>query len=58
MKTIRRTALIALLAAASAGCGMSSIVAPDCDGPAACGYQPGPNNYQPGPNNYQPGPNN
>lgn len=51
MKTIRRLALITLIAAGAASCGTSSILAPDCDDPTACAYQPGPNNYQPGPNN-------
>lgn len=51
MKTIRRSALIALLALGAASCGASSsVTAPDCENPAACSYQPGPNGYQPGPN--------
>jgi hypothetical protein len=50
MKTIRRSALIALLALGAASCSVSSITAPDCEDPAACEYQPGPNGYQPGPN--------
>lgn len=50
MKTIRRTALVAFLALGAASCGASSLVAPDCEDPTACEYQPGPNSYQPGPN--------
>lgn len=50
MKTFRRLALITLLAAGAASCGTSSILSPDCEDPAACNYQPGPNTYQPGPN--------
>lgn len=58
MKTIRRSALIAFLAIGAASCGTSSLLAPDCEDPTACEYQPGSNNYQPGSNNYQPGSNN
>ena len=58
MKTIRRLALVAVLALGAASCGTSSILAPDCEDPTACSYQPGGNNYQPGGNNYQPGGNN
>lgn len=50
MKTIRRFALIALLAIGASACGTSSILSPDCEDPTACDYQPGPNTYQPGPN--------
>lgn len=57
MKTIRRSALIALLALGAASCSVSNITAPDCDDPAACWIQPGPNGIQPGPNGIQPGPN-
>lgn len=55
MKTIRRSALIAFLALGAASCGTSSILAPDCEDPTACEYQPGSGNYQPGSGNYQPG---
>ena len=57
MKTIRRSALVALLALGAASCSVSNITAPDCDDPAACDYQPDPNGYQPDPNGYQPDPN-
>lgn len=57
MKTIRRSALVALLALGAASCSVSNITAPDCDDPAACDYNPGPNGYNPGPNGYNPGPN-
>lgn len=57
MKTIHRTALIAFLALGAASCGASSLVAPDCEDPTACEYQPGSNSYQPGSNSYQPGSN-
>jgi hypothetical protein len=57
MKTIRRSALIALLAFGAASCSASSITAPDCEDPAECEYQPGSNTYQPGSNTYQPGSN-
>lgn len=57
MKTIRRSALIAFLAFGAASCGTSSILAPDCEDPTACEYQPGSNSYQPGSNSYQPGSN-
>jgi hypothetical protein len=49
MKTICRFALVALLAIGVASC-FSSPVAPDCEDPAACPYQPGTNGYQPGSN--------
>lgn len=49
MKTIRHLALFALLAIVAASC-TSSPVAPDCEDPAACPYQPGTNGYQPGSN--------
>lgn len=57
MKTIRRSAIIALLAIGAASCGTSSILAPDCEDPTACEYQPGSNSYQPGSDSYQPGSN-
>jgi hypothetical protein len=41
MKTIRRLALLSLLALGAASC-TSSLLAPDCDDPATC-YQPGSN---------------
>ena len=50
MKTIRRSALIALLALGAASCSVSSITAPDCEDPAACEYAPTPNGYAPTPN--------
>lgn len=43
MKTIRRFALLTLLALGAASCGTASLLAPDCDDPAACDYQPGSN---------------
>ncbi|MDP2957072.1 MAG: hypothetical protein Q8N53_11680 [Longimicrobiales bacterium] len=49
MKTIRRVALAAFLAIGAASCS-SSPVAPTCEDPAACPYQPGSNGYQPGSN--------
>lgn len=48
MKTIRRSALIALLALGAAACSVSSITAPDCQDPAACEYNPGGGGYNPG----------
>lgn len=57
MKTISRFALIAVLALSVASCGSSSILAPDCEDPTTCPYQPGSNGYQPGSNGYQPGSN-
>ena len=42
MKTIRRLALLSLLVLAAASCS-TSILAPDCEDPAACWYQPGSN---------------
>jgi len=42
MKTIRRLALLSLLAIGAASCGSASLLAPDCDDPATC-YQPGSN---------------
>ena len=42
MKTIRRLALLSLLVLAAASCS-SSVLAPECDDPAACDYQPGSN---------------
>lgn len=50
MKTIRRFALVTLMALGAASCGTASIVAPDCEDPATCPYQPGSNGYQPGSN--------
>jgi hypothetical protein len=57
MKTLYRSALIVLLAIGAASCGGSSILAPDCEDPTTCPYQPGSNSYQPGSNSYQPGSN-
>lgn len=50
MKTIFRTALVAFLALGATACGSSSLLAPDCEDPTACEYQPGSNTYQPGSN--------
>lgn len=50
MKTIRRLVLLSVLALGVAACGAESVLAPDCEDPTACPYQPGPNGYQPGPN--------
>jgi len=52
VKTIRRLVLLSVLTLAAAACSSSSVLAPDCEDPTACPYQPGPNggNYQPGPN--------
>lgn len=55
MKPIRRTLTVLLLTVGAAACGTSSILAPECDDPAVCDYQPGTGNYQPGTGNYQPG---
>lgn len=41
MKTIRRSALIALLALGAASCSVSDITAPTCEDAAACTYTPG-----------------
>lgn len=43
MKTIRRLALLSLLVLAAASCGTSDILAPSCEDPATCPYQPGSN---------------
>ncbi len=43
MKMIRRFALLTLLALGAASCGTTSVLAPDCDDPASCWYQPGSN---------------
>jgi len=43
MKTIRRTALLALLVLGAASCSVSNITAPDCDDEASCEYAPGSN---------------
>jgi len=50
MKTILRFAVIATMALGAAACGSSSILAPDCEDPTTCPYQPGQNGYQPGQN--------
>ncbi len=50
VKTIRRLVLISVLALGATACGSASLLAPDCEDPTACPYQPGPNGYQPGPN--------
>lgn len=43
MKTFRRLLLLSLLVLAAASCSTSNILAPDCDDPASCWYQPGSN---------------
>lgn len=43
MKTIRRFALLTLLVLGAASCGTASLLAPDCEDPGACDYQPGSN---------------
>jgi hypothetical protein len=43
MKTIRRLALLSLLVLVAASCASADLLAPDCEDPAACDYQPGSN---------------
>lgn len=43
MKTIRRLALLSVLALAATSCAGADVLAPDCDDPASCWYQPGSN---------------
>jgi len=42
VKTIRRLVLLSVLTLATAACS-STVLAPDCEDPAACWYHPGSN---------------
>ena len=54
MRHIRRVLFLALASFAFAACGNVSILAPDCEDPAQCTYNPDSGSYNPDSGSYNP----